>query len=66
VASVHHPDGSVTPLESTFRVRFDQCDRRDPLHSEAPGDAAIAGESRSLLGRFARWLGALLRREVSF
>jgi len=66
VASVRRPDGTVTPLESTFRVRFDDCDRRDPLPREAPGNAAIAGESRSLLGRFTRWLGALLRRDVSF
>lgn len=66
VASVHRPDGSVTPLESTFRVRFDDCDRREALPREAPGSAAIAGEPRSLVGRFARWLTALLRRDVSF
>jgi putative peptide zinc metalloprotease protein len=66
VASVHRPDGTLTPLESTFRVRFGDCDRHEALPREAPGSAAIAGESRSLLGRFARWLAALLRRDVSF
>jgi putative peptide zinc metalloprotease protein len=66
IASVRQPDGSVAPLESTFRVRFDDCDRAKPLRREAPGSVAIAGESRSLLGRFTRWLAALLRREVSF
>lgn len=66
IASMHRPDGSVAPLESTFRVRFDQCDRHGALMREAAGRAAIAGESRSLIGRFARWLAALLRRDVSF
>ena len=66
VASVHRPDGTLTPLESTFRVRFGDCDRHEALPREAPGSAAIAGESRSLLGRFARWLAALLRRDASF
>jgi putative peptide zinc metalloprotease protein len=66
VPSVRRPDGALTPLDSTFRVRFENCDRRTPLARESPGNAAIAGESRSLLGRFARWLAALLRRDVSF
>jgi Multidrug resistance efflux pump len=66
VASVRRPDGTLTPLESTFRVRFDACDRQVPLLQESPGSAAIAGESRSLLGRFTRWIAALLRRDVSF
>jgi len=66
IASVRHPDGSVAPLESTFRVRFDACDSREALRHEVAGTAAIAGQSRSLAGRFARWLGALWRRDVSF
>jgi putative peptide zinc metalloprotease protein len=66
IASVRRPDGSLAPLESTFRVRFDGCDRDSALPREIPGTAVIEGESRSLLGRFARWLGALLRRDISF
>lgn len=67
VPSVHRPDGSVAPLDSTFRVRFDRCTGApQALTREWPGRAAISGESRSLAMRFARWLTALMRREASF
>lgn len=66
IASVRRPDGTLTPLESTYRVRLGGCEQGAALAREAPGRAAIAGESRSLLGRFVRWLGAILRRELSF
>lgn len=66
INSVHRPDGSVAPLESTFRVRFGGCDSSPALSREVPGTVSITGASRSLLGRFASWLGALLRRDISF
>lgn len=67
IASLHRPDGSLVPLDSTFRVRFDHCDGdAATVQRELSGSAAIAGDSRSLAGRFVRWLGALLRREASF
>lgn len=67
VPSVHRPDGSLAPLDSTFRVRFDHCEGAPAtLTREWSGRAAIAGESRSLAMRFVRWLAALMRREASF
>jgi len=68
IPSLLRHDGTLAPLESTFRVRFDHCDAA-PGHapaSELPGRAEIYGRSRSLAGRFVRRLAALLRREVSF
>ncbi|MDO1530358.1 HlyD family efflux transporter periplasmic adaptor subunit [Fulvimonas sp. R45] len=67
ISSLHRPDGTLVPLDSTFRVRFGHCDRDayEPA-SELSGQAVITGESRSVAGRFLRWLTALLRREVSF
>lgn len=66
IASLQRPDGTLAPLESTFRVRFDGCDRQQALPRESSGRVAIAGESRSLLGRGVRWLGAIVRREAGF
>lgn len=67
IASLRRPDGSLIPVDSTFRVRFAQCDRHfDGPVRELSGRAIIAGQSRSLAGRFFRWLVALLRREASF
>lgn len=67
IASLRRPDGSLVPVDSTFRVRFAQCDRHfDGPVRELSGRAIIAGQSRSLAGRFFRWLVALLRREASF
>jgi putative peptide zinc metalloprotease protein len=66
IASVRRADGSLAPLDSTYRVRIGDCGRAVDLSRELPGTAVIAGESRSLLGRFSRWLGAILRREISF
>lgn len=66
VPSVRRPDGTLAPLESTFRVRLDDCRTSRPLRSELAGKAVIRGEPRSLLGRFARWLAAIIRRDVGF
>lgn len=68
IPSLLRRDGTLAPLESTFRVRFGQCAAApgQAPASELPGQARIYGESRSLAGRFVRWLAALLRREVSF
>lgn len=68
IPSLLRRDGTLAPLESTFRVRFGQCTAApgQAPASELPGQARIYGESRSLAGRFIRWLAALLRREVSF
>lgn len=68
IASFRRQDGTLATVDSTFRVRFADCDQ--PLHqaadSEMSGQAVIYGQSRALAGRFVRWLAALLRREVSF
>jgi putative peptide zinc metalloprotease protein len=66
VPSLRRPDGTLVPLDSTFRVRLDDCRTNHPLRHELPGKAVIRGETRSLLGRFARWLGAIIRRDVGF
>ena len=66
IAALHQPDGSLVPLESTFRVRLNGCDPGSSLPREMPGQAVIRGEARSLAGRFARWLGAIVRREAGF
>lgn len=66
VASLRQPDGTLAPLESTFRVRLDHCDAAHALPRELSGQAAIHGQAQSLLGRFARWLGAIVRREITF
>ena len=66
IASLHRPDGSLAPLDSTFRVRFDGCDAVAPLARELPGRAIIRGQAQSLGVRFARWLGAIMRREAGF
>ena len=65
VASLRQPDGTLAPLESTFRVRLDQCDAARALPRELSGQVAIHGQAQSLLGRFARWLGAIVRREIT-
>lgn len=66
VSSLRRPDGTLVPLDSTFRVRLDDCRTSHPLRRELPGKAVIRGATRSLLGRFARWLGAIIRRDVGF
>lgn len=58
-------NGALTPVQSTFRVRFDGCDRA-AVPREMSGHALIAGDSASLATRGARWLGALFRREAGF
>jgi putative peptide zinc metalloprotease protein len=63
IPALRQPDGTLVPLESTFRVRLDHCDG-GALPRELPGSVAIRGESRSLLARAARWLRALLRSET--
>ena len=64
VPSLRQPDGTLVPLESTFRVRLGDCDAGSALPRELSGQASIRGEARSLAVRFARWLRALLRRET--
>lgn len=66
VASLRRPNGTLTPLESTFRVRLDDCRASGALARELPGHVVVRGEARSLLGRFARWLGAIIRRDIGF
>ena len=68
IASLLRHDGTLAPLDSTFRVRFGDCHERpgQAPASELSGQAVILGQSRSIAGHFVRWLGALLRREVSF
>ncbi len=66
IPSVRQPDGTLAPLQSTYRVRLGHCDVQQALSREMPGTVAITGQSRSLAGRLIRWLGALLRRELSF
>jgi putative peptide zinc metalloprotease protein len=66
IAALHRADGSLVPLDSTFRVRLRGCDATAPLPREMPGQAVVRGEARSLAGRFARWLTAILRRDVGF
>ena len=66
VASLRRPDGTLVPLESTFRVRLDDCASAAALPRELSGEVVVHGEARSLLGRFARWLGAIIRRDIGF
>lgn len=66
VSSVRRPDGSLAPLDSTFRLRFDACGAVGALSRELPGQAIVHGEAQSLAGRFARWFGAIARRELGF
>jgi putative peptide zinc metalloprotease protein len=66
VPSVRRPDGSIAPLESTFRVRFGACDAVRTLARELPGQAIVRGQGQSLAVRFAHWLGAIARREMGF
>ncbi|HET8553239.1 MAG TPA: HlyD family efflux transporter periplasmic adaptor subunit [Rhodanobacteraceae bacterium] len=66
IASLRQPDGSLAPLESTYRLRFGDCDGAGSIPREMPGEAIIHGDRRSLAGRFVTWLGALMRRQISF
>ncbi len=66
VPSVRRPDGSLAPLDSTFRLRFDACDAAGALPRELPGQAIVHGGAQSMAGQFARWFGAIARRELGF
>lgn len=66
VPSLRRPDGSLVPLDSTFRLRFDACEVGGELPRELPGQAIVHGQAQSLAGRFARWFGSIARRELGF
>jgi len=57
------PDGRLLPLQPTFHVRLEHCDRALPPRSELPGIARLQGERRSLAEQGWRWLAALWQRE---
>jgi putative peptide zinc metalloprotease protein len=65
IASLRQPDGTLAPLDSTFRVRLGHCDHA-VLPRELSGQAEIDAARSSLAGRFVRWLGALVQRESNF
>ncbi len=66
IASVRRDDGTLAPLASVFRVRFDDCKTGGALPRELPGEAVIAGTAESLLGRGVRFVTSWLRREAAF
>jgi putative peptide zinc metalloprotease protein len=60
------PDGRLQPLQPTFHLRLDGCDRADAPRREVRGTVHLAGERRSLLGQGWRWAVALWRREAAW
>jgi putative peptide zinc metalloprotease protein len=64
IATQRHPDGRVSPLQPTFRVRLTQCDLATPPPSEITGTALLHGERLSLAEECLRWLAAMWQREV--
>jgi len=58
-------DGKLLPLQPTFRVRLEQCDRALPPASEVAGVAHLPGSRRSLVERALRSVTALWQRESS-
>jgi len=56
-------DGRLLPLQPTFHVRLEHCDRTLPPRSEQPGTARLQGERQSLAEQAWRWLVALWQRE---
>jgi putative peptide zinc metalloprotease protein len=58
-------DGRLQPLQPTFHVRLEQCDRALPPRSELAGVVRLQGERRSLVERGWRWVAALWQREAA-
>lgn len=56
-------EGRLLPMQPTFRVRLEQCDRSVPPRSELAGIAHMQGTRRSLIQRAMRWTAALWQRE---
>ncbi len=65
IAAQRMADGRLQPLQPTFHVRLEQCDRALPPRMELPGVARLQGERRSLVERGWRWLAALWQREAA-
>jgi putative peptide zinc metalloprotease protein len=56
--------GTVVPLDSRFRVRFDGCGDGRDIARELPGRALLRGQAESFAGHGLRWLMALIRRDM--
>lgn len=66
IAALRQPDGTLAPLDSTFRVRMGHCLDAAAVPRELSGQAEIHADRSSLAGRFLRWLGAIVQRESNF
>jgi len=65
IAAQRLADGRLQPLQPTFHVRLEHCDRALPPRTELPGVVRLQGERRSLVERGWRWLAVLWQREAA-
>lgn len=65
IASHKDSTGAVLPLAATFRVRFENCASENDIRRETPGRVLLHGASESFASQAARWLLAIVRREIT-
>jgi len=65
ISSRKDPAGAILPLAATFRVRFENCASENDIMQETPGRVLLHGAGESLASQMARWLMAIVRREIT-
>lgn len=65
IASRKDSTGAILPLAATFRVRFENCASETDITRETPGRVLLHGAGESYASQTARWLLAIVRREIT-
>lgn len=66
IATLLNSQQQLVPVESHFRLRFDDCTETSRVHQILAGTALVHGERKSLLARALRQLRAALVSEAGF
>ena len=66
IATQHNEQEQLVPLESQFRVRFQECEGMESLNQELAGTVKLSGERKSLVVRAVTWVMAVIVSEAGF